>query len=108
MDNKGKVSLGEFQGILLKNRVYMTREDLKKIAGLFSEDGGESINYVSMSQQLGLHRTSLDFMQGQKAKNLRMAAMKLKALDTLSMTSVGFPFLEPIKKPPQMTERDGN
>lgn len=49
MDNKGKVGISEFQGILSKNRVYMTREDLKRITALFSEDYGESLNYVAMS-----------------------------------------------------------
>lgn len=105
MNNNGKVSSHEFQAAVSKNRVYMTREEFKKIQTLFGEDSGEVINYNQLSSSLGLHKNSMDFMQGSKAKNLKMAAQKLKALHHVTHHG-GFPMLNSIKKPP-MTERGG-
>ena len=45
IEGKGKVSTSEFQVSVTKNRVYMTREEFKKIQTLFGEENGEVINY---------------------------------------------------------------
>lgn len=83
----------------------MTREEFKKIQTLFGEDSGETINYNQLSQALGLHKHSMDFIQGNRAKNLKIAVQKLKALHHVTHHG-GFPMLDPIRKPP-MTERGG-
>ena len=45
IEGKGKVSTSEFQVSVTKNRVYMTREEFKKIQTLFGEENGKVINY---------------------------------------------------------------
>lgn len=101
IDNSGSVSSAEFQSAVSKNRVYMTREEFKKLQSIFGEDDPDRINYNSLSQQLGLHKTSMDFISQTKAKNMKLAANKLKALH---VTHNGNFLLDPIKKPP-MTDR---
>jgi hypothetical protein len=51
----------------------MTREEFKKIQTLFGEDSGETINYNQLSKALGLHKNSMDFIPGSKAKNMKIA-----------------------------------
>jgi hypothetical protein len=52
----------------------MTREEFKKLQSIFGEDGSDLVNYNQLSLQLGLHKSSMDFMQGSKAKNMKVAA----------------------------------
>lgn len=79
----------------------MTREEFKKIQSQFGEEG-DLINYNSLSQQLGLHKNSFNFVQGTKSKNLKFAAQKMKAMHA---THTGHFMLEPIQKPMAMTAR---
>jgi len=94
LNNSGSVTINEFSNAVSKNRTYMTKEELKKLQAQFGSEGSDLINYNLLSQQLGLHKTSMDFMNGVKAKNVEIAAKKVKALQ-LSQTN-GFDLGKPI------------
>lgn len=75
----GMVELREFDQICLKFKVSFSKEELKKLKGLFCENfdpntpvhdmapthqDKDMINYKKLSMQLGLHKDSFNFVNG--------------------------------------------
>jgi len=49
INNIGSISLNEFSNAVSKNRVYITKEELKKLHSMFGVDGTDYINYNQLS-----------------------------------------------------------
>lgn len=90
MDSKdtGTIELYDFDRICLKFKINFTKEELKKIAKNYRAEvldetpysniiesglnyGSTTINYRVLSQQLGLHKDSLNFMSTSMGKQCR-------------------------------------
>ncbi|CDW82631.1 px domain containing protein [Stylonychia lemnae] len=86
---KGTVPIGTFNKIIHQHKVYLSREELRKIESLYGASNSnpllQEIDYVKISQELGLHRQSLDFI---KPKNLQYVEQLTKIRDTPSRGSV--------------------
>ncbi len=66
-ERKGSVAIGTFNKVIHQHKVYLSREELRKIEQLYSNNISNplisEIDYVKISQELGLHKTSLDFIK---------------------------------------------
>ena len=77
----GLVSQSEFLNAVQKARVYVTREELRKLTERFRDPANpDKVQYEELSEKLGLHRSSLNFIKSNKQKNLQLAALKMKSL----------------------------
>jgi hypothetical protein len=62
LNSSGMVTLGEFSNAVHLNGVYLSREELRVLQQKYS-DTANQINYHLMSQELGLHKESFDFIR---------------------------------------------
>ena len=61
--------------------MYVTREELRKLTERFRDPANpDKVQYEELSEKLGLHRSSLNFIKSNKQKNLQLAALKMKSL----------------------------
>ena len=61
LNKSGKVTVKEFNNIVNKIGVNLTKEETGKAVRMFSQ--GDLIDYFSMSNELGLHKPSMNFMK---------------------------------------------
>ena len=84
-EGRGVINMSSFNKIIHQNKVYLSREELRKVeTGFGCESGplGMEIDYVKLSTELGLHKSSLDFIRS-KSKNY---------VDTMTKMRVSFFF----------------
>mmetsp|Transcript_23665 Transcript_23665/g.23377 ORF Transcript_23665/g.23377 Transcript_23665/m.23377 type:complete len:146 (+) Transcript_23665:866-1303(+) len=65
-EERNKVSLGVFAKVAHTNRVFLSKEELKKLQILYGEGNNETsgmIDFVRMGSDLGLHKNSLEFIR---------------------------------------------
>ena len=84
---KGTVKISEFNQALLAQHVHLTKEEIRRLVKLSRSDSrapamdlmsnsavdenmAGTLNYVQLSKNLGLHKSSLDLIQGSN-KNIR-------------------------------------
>ena len=72
--SSGLVTKGEFTSVVAKHGVYLSREDLNKVFRRFGE--GENVNYARVSQELGLHKTSFNYMKSNMRYLHRISKLK--------------------------------
>jgi hypothetical protein len=69
---KGSVPLGTFNKIISQHRVYLQKEEIKKLEQLYCVNGENplitEIDYIKLSQELGLHKQSMDFIKPNSIK----------------------------------------
>lgn len=76
LNSSGYVTRKEFTNSLKQNGVFLTRDEISKLLRKYSNEG--DVNYVRISNELGLHKSSYDFMRSSN-KFLKNASL-LKSL----------------------------
>lgn len=61
LTSSGFVTKKEFVDALQKHNVFLTRDEVSKLLKKYSKDG--DINYLRISTELGLHKSSYDYMR---------------------------------------------
>lgn len=83
---KGTININTFNKVVHQFKVYLSREELRKIeigyGGQHSTLGIE-IDYIKLSQELGLHKSSLDYIRTKSQKFIDQMT-RVKDLDTKS------------------------
>ena len=72
LNSSGLVTKKEFANCVNKNGVFLTNDELAKLLKKFSQNG--DVNYVRISNELGLHRTSYNYMKS-NSKYLKTASI---------------------------------
>ena len=83
---KGKISIQKFNQVCVAHNVILSKEEIRRLVKLSSDADipadatimKEEIHYVKLSQVLGLHKNSLNLMQGNNLLFNSSAARKLK------------------------------
>ena len=72
LNSSGYVTKNEFSNCVHNNGVFLSRDELAKLFKKFSNDG--EVNYVRISNELGLHKNSYDYMKS-SSKYLKNATI---------------------------------
>ncbi len=76
LDEKGAgiVSKRQFDEILRANGVFVSNEELKLLFEKFGDNSGKNVNYVQVSEVLGLTTVNLNLMRATHSKINRLKA----------------------------------
>mmetsp|Transcript_10657 Transcript_10657/g.10766 ORF Transcript_10657/g.10766 Transcript_10657/m.10766 type:complete len:190 (-) Transcript_10657:91-660(-) len=73
-ERKGTVTIQTFNKIIHQHKVYLSREELRKVESIYGTGEvsgmGQDFDYVRLSQELGLHKQSFDFIKQKKGDQL--------------------------------------
>jgi hypothetical protein len=72
LNSSGYVTKKEFTSAIHNNGVFLTRDELAKLLKKYSKNG--EVNYVRISNELGLHKSSYDYMRSSN-KYLKVASV---------------------------------
>ena len=61
MNSSGLVTRKEFENWVQRHGVYLSRDELSKVYKKYNQDG--DVNYYRISVELGLHKSSYDYMK---------------------------------------------
>lgn len=60
IERKGAVNMQTFNKVIHQHKVYLSREELRKIENFYGNGEmsglGQEIDYIKISQELGLHK----------------------------------------------------
>jgi len=62
-EKTGIAALATFIKVLHQQKVFLSREELRKLETLFPGTGEGFLDYLKLSQEMGLHKQSLDFIR---------------------------------------------
>ena len=72
LNSSGYVTKKEFTNCIHNNGVFLSRDELSKLLKKYSKDG--EVNYLRISNELGLHKNSYDYMKS-SSKYLKNATI---------------------------------